>query len=781
MSRGPTQVHPNANRPAANTSLEEWLTPSRFAGLLLLFFLISFAEVIAGVETFVLGDFSMFGYPLTHHTRESLWRGEIPLWNPLNYCGIPHLAQWNTMVLYPPTLFLFLFPLSWSLGVFCLLHAYAGGLGTCLLARRWTGGNLGAALAGVLFAFNGLVQNSLMWPNNIAALGCFPWVLLTVERAWCRGGRWLAGGALVGALQMLTGAPELILLTWSVALLVCLTTPPPSGRSEPEPPARLRRLLRFGVVAGLVSLIAAAQLLPFLDLLGQSHRSTAAIGTEWSLPPSGWLNLIVPLYHGTITDWGVLYLDGQSWTHSYYCGALALALALLGAWRAGTGRPRWLLAAGALALLAAIGEAGGIYQLLARILPLGLLRFPVKFAAVLTLVLPLLAAWGTRVILENADRRSGRIWTGVVAGVTGIALYAMWRQQGVEYRPTWLIAPAPAVANGVVRMIFFGLTLTLLWLLQKNLRSGGHRWIGVGLLGLTWLDLRTHQPALTPTTPGELYHSRVEGIQDLQPPARGTGRAMLTRSAEFGLFRAVTIEPAKLLPLFRQTGVANVNLLESLPVTGGFLSLQLRWQDEFDRLLLPGNDDWSPPLARFAGVTHVLTSTNELVWQATGTALPLITAGQAPVVLPAHQGTALLKSPEFDPRTTVVVAADPARRFHAQATSRAVITAMRWADQQVEFEVETPVPAMAVVAQAYYPAWQASVNGRNSELLRANHAFQGVEVPAGRSRVVLRYVDHTFRVGLGLSVVGLLLCGWIGRPGRKSAGTLPQDAIRSTG
>src|SRR5207253_8580621 len=64
---------------------------------------------------------------LAFHHRESFWRGEVPLWNPLNDCGVPFLAQWNTIVLYPGSLFYLLLPLSWSLGVFCLAHLLVAG------------------------------------------------------------------------------------------------------------------------------------------------------------------------------------------------------------------------------------------------------------------------------------------------------------------------------------------------------------------------------------------------------------------------------------------------------------------------------------------------------------------------------------------------------------------------------------------------------------------------------------------------------------------------------
>jgi len=50
------------------------------------------------------------------------------LLNPLNDFGLPFLAQWNTMTLYPGSLIYLLFPLSWSLGIFCLAHLFLGGM-----------------------------------------------------------------------------------------------------------------------------------------------------------------------------------------------------------------------------------------------------------------------------------------------------------------------------------------------------------------------------------------------------------------------------------------------------------------------------------------------------------------------------------------------------------------------------------------------------------------------------------------------------------------------------
>src|ERR1051325_7726540 len=134
--------------PAAGHVTDSWLTPGRYALLLAVCIFAAFPEVVLGWQTYYYRDFGFFGYTLAHHHRESFWNGEIPLWNPLNNCGLPFLAQWNTMVLYPGSLVYLLLPLSWSLPVFCLLHQWLAGMGMYCLARHWTGHRLGAAVAG---------------------------------------------------------------------------------------------------------------------------------------------------------------------------------------------------------------------------------------------------------------------------------------------------------------------------------------------------------------------------------------------------------------------------------------------------------------------------------------------------------------------------------------------------------------------------------------------------------------------------------------------------------
>src|SRR5712675_1005209 len=209
-------------QPGGDHFAEKLFTPVRFGLLLALLIFAAFPQVLLGLQTFVIRDFGFFVYPLAHFQRECFWRGELPFWDPYNNCGVPFLAQWNTMPLYPPSLIYLLLPLTWSLSFFCLLHLWFAGIGMFFLARRWTGNNFAAAFAGTMFAFNGFTLNLIMWPSHLATFAWMPWVVLAMEGAWRDGGRKIFLAGIVCAMQMLAGGPEIILFTWLVLLALWL-------------------------------------------------------------------------------------------------------------------------------------------------------------------------------------------------------------------------------------------------------------------------------------------------------------------------------------------------------------------------------------------------------------------------------------------------------------------------------------------------------------------------------------------------------------------------------
>lgn len=84
--------------------------------------------------------------------------------------------------------------------------------------------------------------------------------------------------------------------------------------------------------------------------------------------------------------------------------------------------------------------------------------------------------------------------------------------------------------------------------------------------------------------------------------------------------------------------------------------------------------------------------------------------------------------------------------------------------QRVEVKAVLHSPGLVVVSDFYYPGWTVTVDGRPAEILRTNRAMRGVALPAGPHHLVFRYDPLSFRLGIGLSLLGLtalaILIAW---------------------
>src|SRR3954462_13722026 len=327
-----------------------WLTPRRFGVILLGALVGAFPKVMLGFGTFFYRDYGVLGYPFIFYSHESFWRGELPLWNPLSNCGAPFLAQWGTMTLYPFSAIYLVFPLPCSLTYFCSGHVLLGGLGVYFLAHRWTRSRLRAAIAGTAFVFNGVMFSCLLWPNYLVALGWMPWVVLTAEKAWTEGRKHTVIAAIVSALQLLAGVPEIVVLTWILTGTLWLHA---LVNAPGERGVLVRRLC--GVIL-LAAGLPSAQLLPFCDLLLHSHRDRTFSVSKWAMPATGWGNFLVPLFHCFETFQGPFFQYGQEFFTSHYLGVGMVALMGWAIWKARTAR-LWILSLLAVvALLLAFGE-----------------------------------------------------------------------------------------------------------------------------------------------------------------------------------------------------------------------------------------------------------------------------------------------------------------------------------------------------------------------------------------------------------------------------------------
>ena len=757
----------------------DWLTPRRFAALLGLLVAALFPDVLLGTGTFIFRDYGLFSYPLAHFQQELFWSGELPLWNPLNNCGIPFLAQWSGLALYPPALFYLLLPLTWSLGVFCLLHLYWGGLGMFFLARRLTGNNLAAAIAGVAFAFNGLTLNCLMWHMSSACISWFPWVFLTVERAWTQGGsRNLILAALAGSMQMLTGPPELILATWIPIATLCgvdLMT----GTVKRKPAA-----LRFLAIVGLVSALASPQILPFLELLGQSQRSAGYDIGGWSMPGTGWANFLVPLFACYKSSVGVYLQHDQGVTSSYFPGIAIVALAVLACWRIRTWRIRALMTGGLACLILALGDATPIYGAAKSAFPpLGFMRYPIKFVFPINLLLPLMAAFGAAEILQpGASQKSWRSILGITAvAIAGIAFFARFFPNGDEPWTT-------ALRNGSWRLVLLAGFATSAFLIVKAKSRRTAIVCSLAAAILVWIDLATHTSNQNPRVAREFLNPGLQPIEDLNPrPSPGESRAMVSAEAHRKLGGTMVSDPGQGHLLHRVGLWSNANMIDNAPIIDGHFPMFLSAEEEL-RIALYQARPFPAGLADFLAIGQITKSDDIFEMEARPSRLPMITAGQIPVFAEADEIVNLLVQPDFDPSELAYFTPDLKTHFQRPSGSEgiplqrgeAIVLNPVMECDRMEFEVETDRPTMALIAQSHYPAWRLRVNGREAPLLRANHNSMAVLInEPGRHSVSLVYRDNRLLTGLFISGLTLLclIAVWIRSRPTMNESTGPEPEV----
>jgi uncharacterized membrane protein YfhO len=85
------------------------------------------------------------------------------------------------------------------------------------------------------------------------------------------------------------------------------------------------------------------------------------------------------------------------------------------------------------------------------------------------------------------------------------------------------------------------------------------------------------------------------------------------------------------------------------------------------------------------------------------------------------------------------------------------VSVTREGAERVVVQAGAAQPGYLVLADVYYPGWQATVDGEPVEVVAADHAFRAVALPAGDHTVVFCYDPLSFRLGAGISLgAGLL-------------------------
>jgi len=737
-----------------------------FLSLFLVLFLFAFREFFFTGRVFFERDTTVVELPARKLAVSLLKEGNFALWTDAYGNGQPFLANPKNAVFYPATLLYLVLPLFTAFKLYYLIHVVLGWLGLYRLCRSYALSPRAAFLGAALFSFSGMYLSSFEFYNHIAALAWMPWILLLLNRGSRPGRSRFALLAVLWALLILAGSPEVIVLTAILA----------AAQSFLEPGEWKRRLLAAFLPFAAACLLAAVELAPSFEMLAQTGRESQSV--DWPLDLLQLPNMTFPGVLGNDREpghhdyWGWHLFDRHfPLYYSLYMGfgpLLLFLLALRGPWDR---RRKVLAAACGLFFLLACGRYSPFFFLY-RLTPfLASIRYPVKFFLGSVLCMSILAGLGFDE--AAAGRAPGRKGTRALVFTAELALVLFLVFKGriltlinalmVIEKDSSLRELGLSIGAGlVILVVYAGL---FFFLARARVRGAAAAW---ALIALAVLDPVYHNRSINPTVPGSFY-TRPPIMDDLKPPLavyRAEDSFLDRREKSGSNVRFLSYYRNTLYPLSAMgDGVRylfNVDFYGIYPKRFGELVREAKKLPPDGRLkvlrylgcdyYIGDSALFDRPTARRLEVEGFPVFVEKI---GGGPARPHAAFSTVRAATPDEKLAAFTDA-RFDPLENVITEKDfalPGAGPAGEQGRAASIVAKEEVQGRGLYSVDFPRPGIAVFPGNWARGWQARIDGRRSEVFEANLFAKGVQVPAGTHEIVLRYLPGSFVWGAVVSLI----------------------------
>ena len=344
--------------------------------------LVFFGPIFFAGKGFYYGDYKQQFYPWAWYLYKCVRHFSLPLWAPEIGCGFPLLAEGQIGALHPlQTLLFVLLPFVTAYSLAFVFYFMLSGLFVYLLSRQLQVSAEGATIAAVVFLFSSAYAGMAFGLASLRTLSTFPMCLVALGKIFetpksFKPVAWLALSLGVTFLGGYFPMMPYVLLGCVLYFFY--------GLQAAEAGLRWRLGVKFLLALFLATGLAAAQLLPTVELAGFSSRVTASLdfALQKSLNPLSFVTLLWPGF-------------GAFLGFDFYTGILPLCLAVfaLTGWR----QDRrviffavWSIIFAALAL----GRYNPLYVAALKIFPLYFLRMPYRALIFVSFSLAILAGMG---------------------------------------------------------------------------------------------------------------------------------------------------------------------------------------------------------------------------------------------------------------------------------------------------------------------------------------------------------------------------------------------------
>ncbi|MDO8733824.1 MAG: hypothetical protein Q7K21_01525, partial [Elusimicrobiota bacterium] len=277
--------------------------------VLLFIIIFQYSEIIFYKNIFFIRDLTYLFHPWKTTVTESLINGKMPLWNPYSYCGMPLLANFQTAVFYPFSIFFYILGFILGLKLFIIIHTFLAALFLFLYLRSKKIKTTASVTGGILFAFGGYLITKIEFLSLLGTAIWLPLILILFS-----GTQSVFICALAVAISLFAGYPPVLFFIMIFLFVEALVQ---------------NKFKKLVFIFFFSILISAIQILPAIELILNSVRKSGLIETDasvWSTHFSDWLSLISPIFLKEEVS-GLFTGEKYFWLRSFWIGFVAFSVA----------------------------------------------------------------------------------------------------------------------------------------------------------------------------------------------------------------------------------------------------------------------------------------------------------------------------------------------------------------------------------------------------------------------------------------------------------------------
>ncbi len=735
------------------------LTPGflqELSGMLLLFLvaLNVFSPMFFMGKAIFHRDYHFITYPFRYFLGQAYQQGVIPYWVPNVYGGMPFMSLFHPGVFYPPSILFFLQDTVLAINLFYFLHFLVLGVFLFLLGKLWGLSFAARLCSSVTGMLSGFIFGSVLLSNYFMAAVWLPmifWLYLKYRQEKRIG--YFIGTVLAIASQTLASCPEISVMTVLLLFLHQLWF----ASKEEGITAYLRITVSLGLAVVLALGLSALQLWPSAKLMPHSPRAlgmTYEAHSTWSLESPKLATLVLsPGYIGDSSTGDFLY----GFLHTVHMGLLALIFIFIGFFVRKEKPIGFWLVVFLFGIWFALGKYNPLYEYIYHSVPLlELFRFPSKFFYVSSFAAVFLTGYVLDYILKHTESRRLKIIPvlSVLILIFGmVAILGIWQ-------------PTLGIENSMVILFVFGLVYILFYFgkLKKTVFT-------IMVFLLIFIDLSIKEFKLLPLIDRSFYDEKPVYMKYLQ---NTFGKSRIFSGsiqkdpdvADFpnapSALHSVKVMKQYLAPYTGMVyGVENV---VGRPGLGLGLKYQLLWMS----VLRQSNPEMRLRILERSNVGYWINLDQETRFNEDGEpvirpdriyvlkdALPRAYLAPKMRVLEEKAVLNTYYAASFEPLKEVLltqpVEFQPSDHFQGQ------VEQVAYRLNHVTIKTRQDGNGFLVLNDTYFPGWTVTVDGKEREILKANHYYRAVQLGPGEHTLEFDYFPEGFREGLIVSSICLLI------------------------